>query len=240
MKIFALLCAFASGVLFGCAFRLLPEPWLCDYGETPRACHAPQCRRLPVWQLLLFGTLCTVCTAGAMAQLQGTFSLFLFAMLVGVLLLAALCDARYTILPDELLLLGSVLALLLYFGGALQNMQPMWYMPLLGALLGFFGLWGVLWLASKIYHTDAIGFGDVKLLALLGFLCGPAGLGVAVLLAVLSAALVCVPLLLLKKIKRTDAFPFGPFLVGGALCALCAWQPWHNLLTWYFGLFSSI
>lgn len=240
MKLFALLCAFASGTLFGCAFRLLPEKWLCDYGEAPRACHAAECRRLPIWQLLLCGVLCALCTAGAMQQLQGLFAPFLFAMFAGILLLVALCDLRYTILPDELLLLGAILAFLLYCSGALRTMQTAWYLPFLGAALGFFGLWGVLALAAKIYHTDALGFGDVKLLALIGFICGPFGLGIATLLAVFSAALVCVPLLLLKKLKRTDIFAFGPFLVGGALCTLGAWQTWHSVINWYFGFFSSI
>ncbi|MEF9970117.1 MAG: A24 family peptidase [Ruthenibacterium sp.] len=239
MKVLSIFSAFACGILSAFAFRLLPEKWLCDYGETPCACHAPQCRRLPVWQMVLFGIVCALCSAGAMQKLQGVFAPFLFAMLTGVLLLAALCDLRYTILPDELLLLGAVLGILLYFGGALRTMQPMWYLPFVGASLGFFGLWGVLTLAAKLYHTDAIGFGDVKLLALLGFLCGPAGLGVAVLLAVFSAAIVCIPLLIFKKKSRTDAFPFGPFLVGGALCTLCAWQAWHSAIALYLGLFSS-
>ena len=112
-----------------------------------------------------------------------------------------------------------------------------WYTPLLGAALGFFGLWAVQWGASRLYRAEAMGFGDVKLAAVCGLVCGPGGFGVAVLAAVLSAALTFAVLLLLRRATARDVFPFGPFLVGGTLFSLCLRPLWLAGLAAYLQLF---
>ncbi|MEG2931082.1 MAG: A24 family peptidase [Ruthenibacterium sp.] len=264
LSFLALLSGAAFGLLAGAfaayAYRLLPARWLCDYGQAPAACHAREARCLPKCGIAGFAALtalCTVCItahsakfalsmrAGAMGGAPPapwrivTVSL-VSACLVAALLLAAWCDFRYTILPDELLALCAALALALWALGALRFVQgTAWYEPFLGAALGFFGLWGVLALAGRIYRTEAMGFGDVKLLCALGVLCGPRALGVAAALAVLIAGAVFAVLLARKKLALRDSVPFGPFLAAGALLAVCLWPLWCALGTWYLHLFFS-
>ena len=235
----------AAGALAGYAFRLLPARWLCDYGETPSAAHAPQQRRLPWYGLAAFALLTALCTAPVALQsgevtspLRAVGVSLCTACFVAALLLAAWCDIKYMILPDELLLLCGALALALWALGGLRFVQgSAWYAPFLGAALGFFVLWGVLALAARLYKTEAMGFGDVKLAAALGAFCGAKALGVAALLAVLGAALVLGGLLLAGRLTRKDTAPFGPFLAFGALAAVGLWPLWGALGAWYFSLF---
>lgn len=255
--LYALLGALAGG----CAayiYRLLPARWLCDYGEMPQPSHAADCRKLSAPAVLAMALLCAGCTAGLAdlalpSGVSGASSMSgasgipmaalllcaaLAACLVAVLLLAALCDARYAILPDQLLLAAGALALGLWAAGGLRGLHTAWYSPFLGAAAGFLGLWAVLIVAGKLYKTEAMGFGDVKLLAALGALCGPRALGVAALLAVFSGGAVMGALLLCKKITRRSRVPFGPFLVGGALASACLWQQWCAFGAWYLSLFG--
>jgi leader peptidase (prepilin peptidase) / N-methyltransferase len=68
-----------------------------------------------------------------------------------------------------------------------------------------------------------LGFGDVKLLALLGLVLGWAGWGVllaGVFLGLLTGALVSVVLLATRRVGWRTAIPFGPPLLVGAALAL--------------------
>jgi leader peptidase (prepilin peptidase) / N-methyltransferase len=68
-----------------------------------------------------------------------------------------------------------------------------------------------------------LGFGDVKLLALLGLVLGWAGWGVllaGVFLGLLTGALVSVGLLVTRRAGWRTAIPFGPPLLTGAVLAL--------------------
>ncbi len=73
----------------------------------------------------------------------------------------------------------------------------------------------------------AMGFGDVKLAAVIGALLGPMGLLVALLLSFLLGAFVGVLLRLLGGVR---VLPFGPYLVAGALIVLFTGDALPN---WY-------
>ena len=71
--------------------------------------------------------------------------------------------------------------------------------------------------------AEGLGFGDVKLLGLLGLLLGWAGWGVllaGVFLGLLTGALVSVVLLVSRRAGWRTAVPFGPPLLVGAVLAL--------------------
>jgi leader peptidase (prepilin peptidase)/N-methyltransferase len=73
-----------------------------------------------------------------------------------------------------------------------------------------------------------LGFGDVKLLALLGLVLGWAGWGVllaGVFLGLLTGALVSIVLLATRRAGWRTAIPFGPPLLVGAVLALALQGP---------------
>lgn len=65
-----------------------------------------------------------------------------------------------------------------------------------------------------------MGFGDVKLVFLLGLFLGFPKIVIAIYLAFLTGALVSVILVLGYKKSRKDTIPFGPFLIIGTVLSL--------------------
>ncbi|MEG0396174.1 MAG: hypothetical protein RR612_05560, partial [Oscillospiraceae bacterium] len=90
----------------------------------------------------------------------------------------------------------------------------------------------------KIYHTDAVGMGDVKLAAAAGFVCGIGGVAAAAIIAIFSAAIVFSVLMLAKKLNKRDNVPFGPYLVFGILAALCFKPELTSLVNLYLSAFK--
>ncbi len=146
---------------------------------------------------------------------------------VVTLLILALIDADTWLLPNAITwpLLGSGLLL-----GAVGLTPAGSFRPALyGAGLGFGAFALLAWGAEKALRKEALGFGDVWLLAALGAWMGVAALLPVVLLASLQGSVVGVALMALGKAQpggepRADgwtpprnAVPFGPFLVAGAL-----------------------
>lgn len=79
--------------------------------------------------------------------------------------------------------------------------------------------------AAAAISPDGLGFGDVKLLGLLGLLLGWFGWGVllaGVFLGLLTGAVVSLALLATRRAGWRTALPFGPPLMVGAVLAL-AW-----------------
>jgi len=74
-----------------------------------------------------------------------------------------------------------------------------------------------------------MGWGDIKLAALIGLVTGFPLVLPAMFLAIVSGGLTAAILLLLKLKNRKDAIPFGPFLSLAAMATLF-WG--SNLLNW--------
>jgi leader peptidase (prepilin peptidase)/N-methyltransferase len=106
--------------------------------------------------------------------------------------------------------------------------------PFIGraAIGGGIGL--VLFLLIVIVSRGGMGWGDVKLAALIGLATGFPLVFIALLIAVILGGVVAVLLLALKIKKRKEAISFGPFLAVAAIVTLL----WGNgILSWYRGLF---
>lgn len=78
----------------------------------------------------------------------------------------------------------------------------------------------LLWLPHALSQGRAIGLGDVKLAAVVGFALGPAGALTALWAAAIGGGLVAAVLLAIRRARRDDTLPFGPFLAAGAAFAI--------------------
>ena len=76
------------------------------------------------------------------------------------------------------------------------------------------------WLGTKIYKKEAVGEGDIFLMAGIGTLTGWRGVFSTLIMASFFGSVYGVALMLAKKAKRFDHIPFGPFLALGALINL--------------------
>jgi leader peptidase (prepilin peptidase)/N-methyltransferase len=100
------------------------------------------------------------------------------------------------------------------------------------AIGGGIGL--VVFLLVVLISRGGMGWGDVKLAALIGLVTGFPMIIVALLMGIIIGGLVAVLLLTLKIKKRKEAIPFGPFLSVAAIATLL-WG--NNILNWYLSLF---
>lgn len=133
-----------------------------------------------------------------------------------ILLVLTFVDLELMILPDELTLGGGVLFLAFAF-----------FHPRITAINGIAtGLGGALVFAAifffylKVRKIEGLGFGDVKLMVMLGAFLGMERLVVAILLASFSGLLVGVFFILFRGKDLKMALPFGPFLSLGAFLSL--------------------
>ena len=106
--------------------------------------------------------------------------------------------------------------------------QPGIINGVIGGAIGF-----VFLLIPALIYRGGMGWGDVKMAALIGLVTGFPLVFVALLMGVILGGLVAGILLLLKIKKRKEAIPFGPFLSLATMATLL-WG--SNILNWYLGL----
>ncbi len=91
---------------------------------------------------------------------------------------------------------------------------------LAGAIAGG-GILGLLrWVGEKIYHQEAMGLGDVKLLACIGAWMGVTGALYTLFAASVLGAAVSLVLMAGRRVGLRSAIAFGPFLALGAILVL--------------------
>jgi len=106
--------------------------------------------------------------------------------------------------------------------------------PFIGRAAAGGGIGLALFLLIVIVSRGGMGWGDVKLAALIGLVTGFPLVFIALLLGVILGGVVAALLLLFKIKRRKEAIPFGPFLAIAAIATLL----WGNsILSWYQGLF---
>lgn len=127
-----------------------------------------------------------------------------FALLLGFLLIA-LVDYFHFLVPDELTFPFILLGILI--SAAVYGWQRMLIGIAAGLLLAL--IFGILYLLSR---GTWLGFGDVKLVLLIGIVFGyPVALAVT-LSAIWSAVIVGGALIVLHRADMKTALPFGTFL----------------------------
>ena len=189
---------------------------------------------IPVLSYLLLGGKCSACKqaispryplvefATALLSLavawQFGFSLQTAAALVltWALIALSLIDFDTQYLPDDITLPFLWLGLLLSLVPVFADMRS----ALIGAAAGYLSLWSVYQLFRLLTGKEGMGFGDFKLLALLGAWLGWQALPMIVLLSSAVGAVLGGGLILLGGRDRAQPMPFGPFLAIAGWIAL--------------------
>lgn len=155
--------------------------------------------------------------------------------LVGVLILtwallaASLIDVDHHLLPDQITLPLLWLGLLCNLFGIYTNL----YDSVIGAMAGYLILWSVYWLFKLLMKKEGMGFGDFKLLALLGAWMGWQFLPVIILMSSLVGATIGLIGIILLGRDKNIPIPFGPYLAGaGWITFLWGHDLIHAYLTW--------
>lgn len=132
------------------------------------------------------------------------------------LLAMSLIDVDHQLLPDVLVLPLLWLGLILNSGDLLATLPD----ALWGAVIGYVCLWSVFWVFKVVTGKDGMGYGDFKLLALLGAWGGWQILPMTLLIASLLGVFAGLILMRLRKSQASVPMPFGPCLAIGGWIAL--------------------
>ncbi len=142
-------------------------------------------------------------------------SAFLLTFLCG-LVVVSFIDLDHQIIPNVITLPGIPLG----FIGGLLVWEPPLLDRLLGALAGAGFLYLVLFYGGVLYGQEAMGEGDLNLIALVGAFLGWKAVVVTILVACFVGSGVGLGLMALMRLGRRQHIPFGPFLSLGAVVAL--------------------
>jgi leader peptidase (prepilin peptidase)/N-methyltransferase len=144
------------------------------------------------------------------------------------LIALAFIDLDEQILPDAITLPALWLGLAVNLGGLFAPIEA----SVIGAIVGYGLLWTVYQLFRVLTGKEGMGYGDFKLLGMLGAWLGWQALPVVVLLASVAGASIGIALVLLRGHDRNVPIPFGPYLAVGGWVALL-WGP--QITTTYLG-----
>jgi leader peptidase (prepilin peptidase) / N-methyltransferase len=170
-----------------------------------------------------------------------------YCVFSSILIALVFTDLDTLLLPDELTIGGfliglgfalfapvpdSTLHMLAWlFGGNLGPRMGSLAEALFGAVIPAGAIWFAGWLLGKLRNKDALGFGDVKMLAMIGAFLGIRGALLTVMLAGIAGSVIGLTYI---KVTGKDPgsyhLPFGSFLGAAAMVAAMEGQ---NLIGWY-------
>lgn len=138
-------------------------------------------------------------------------------------------DLEHRILPNVITLPGIVAGFLFSVFG-----PPGWIDSLIGIVAGG----GFLWLTAVVYervrHEEGLGFGDVKMLAMIGAFLGWKLMLVTLVLSSFLGSIVGLGLIALKKGDMKYALPYGTFLAVAAVFSSVAGD---RIVNWYLSFY---
>lgn len=203
-------------------FNLLWPPSRCQHCSAPVRAW----QNIPVLSWLLLRGRCKECggrislryplveVASAALSVLVAWQFGLSGQGIGMLVLTwgllalSLIDADHQLLPDVLVLPLLWLGLLLNSFELFTSLQDAVY----GAAFGYLSLWTVFWLFKLVTGKEGMGYGDFKLLAMLGAWGGWQVLPLTILLSSVVGAVLGVIILRLQRQGMAQPLPFGPYL----------------------------
>lgn len=174
-------------------------------------CRTPISLRYPVIEFI--SGLLAVIVAWQLGFSAAAAAAFL---LTWVLICLTMIDYDHMFLPDNLVLPMLWLGLLLNSQGLFTDI----YSALFGAVAGYLVLWSVYQLFKLLTGKEGMGYGDFKLLAMLGAWLGWQMLPAIILLSSVVGAVVGISLMLFKRHEAGKPIPFGPYLAAAGWIAL--------------------
>ena len=189
-------------------------------------CKEPISLRYPAIELLTAGL-------SMLVAWQMGFGLATAGMLVltWALICLSMIDADTQLLPDIIVLPLLWLGLILNSFGVYTDLNT----ALWGAVAGYLSLWSVYWLFKLVTGKEGMGYGDFKLLAMLGAWGGWQVLPLTILLSSLVGAILGLIILKARGANNSTPLPFGPYLAIAGWIALI----WGETITGHYLRFAG-
>ncbi|MCI6459280.1 MAG: prepilin peptidase [Clostridium sp.] len=254
MEIFIKIYVFIIGMIFGsffnvCIFRI-PEKQ--SVSNPPS--HCPNCNTrlkpkdlVPVLSYLVSGRKCRYCkkeisSRYALVELL-TGILFLlvynrylidiatinYLVLISLLIIITFIDIDHYIIPDELVIIGSIFAIIFNLIFKVITIKE----SLLGALVCGGGILILVYIIEFIVKKEVMGGGDIKLFAMIGLFFGVKNSLLVALLSVYVGAAFGIITIVYSKIKKQEynsMIPYGPFI---SVATLIVMLYGNEIVNWY-------
>jgi leader peptidase (prepilin peptidase) / N-methyltransferase len=184
-----------------------------------RACNAPIAVKYPLIELAT-----GVLFLGAYLLFDSPliYQRLLFACAMIVLFVI---DLEHRILPDVITLPGIVAGFLFSL-----FMPPGWVSSLIGIIIGGGSLWAMGEMYYLLRREEGMGFGDVKMLAMIGAFLGWQLTLLTLVLSSFVGSAIGIGMLASRRGGLKYALPFGTFLAMGAIVAGVAGD---RIVNWY-------
>ncbi|HHY78566.1 MAG TPA: prepilin peptidase [Clostridiales bacterium] len=131
-----------------------------------------------------------------------------FSLIISILIVISIIDYFHQIIPNYLLfimiitiVLYKIIDFIIYGTPAIS----------LDGIIGFFAA-GLSFTIIALISNGGMGGGDIKLIAILGFILGLKKIILNIILSFIIGAIISLFLLLSRKKERKDTIPFGPFI----------------------------
>ncbi len=164
---------------------------------------------------------------------QGPTPLFWIYTFVSCGLIVASCiDLDYFIIPDRFTLGGCVVGLLISFIYPQLHQESTSWKGFVESLRGAFVGGAILFLIAKVgtwvFRREAMGLGDVKLLAAIGAFFGPWGAAFVLGLSSVFGSLIGIAIVIQKKRAMGLRMPYGPYISIAAIVWMMGGDVWMN------------
>lgn len=243
--------AFLFGSVVGsflnvCIYRLPKDESIVVPGSHCPACQAPirpwdnipllsflflrgrcrACGHSISWRYPLVEALTGILFTLTVARFGPTLEAVVLLVFLAGLVVVSFIDLDHQIIPNAVTLPGIPLGLAAGFVLG----QPPLLDRLIGTLAGAGFLYLVLYYGGTLYGQEAMGEGDLNLIAYVGAFLGWRAVMITILVGCLVGSAVGLALIALGRLGRRQHMPFGPFLSLGAAVALF-WG--EQLIGWY-------
>ncbi len=162
----------------------------------------------------LFELLTGVCFALSYVVFGLTKEIIIPLTLISMLIIIIVSDTKYMVIPDEIILLGSILIVVETF--FIKGGQAC-LTSLFNGVFAFVGMYIVKILGDAIFRKESLGGGDIKLMFLIGLVFSFKTMVVILFLASFMALPYAISVLLIKK---DPIVPYGPFISLTAIALL--------------------
>jgi leader peptidase (prepilin peptidase)/N-methyltransferase len=215
-------------------FDLIPVLSFLALRARCRRCRAPIAWRYPLIELLTGIIALAVVGRFGLTPTAGLYFAFAAALIA-----VTFIDLDWKIIPDVITLPGALIGLVAVLAVHLASRSGLSsaelvvtpWRALAGAIGGPLGLWLVAVAYHRFTGIEGLGFGDVKLAALLGAFLGAVGVFITIFLAAAAGSVVGLVLIASGRGTSRTALPFGSFLAPAGVLVLL-YGP--RLLSWYY------
>ena len=183
----------------------------CLLGGKCRHCQHRISARYPLVEALT-----SVCSALTAWRLGYSPALVAGLLLSWALIAQSFIDIEHYILADSISLPMTWAGLWLSLWNVFCDSQA----SIIGAISGYLSLWSIYHVFRLITGKEGMGYGDFKLLAMLGAWLGWQYLPLIIVLSSLIGSMVGILMILNKQSSLNSAIPFGPYLAGAGWLAL--------------------